>query len=85
VITTHVLLWSQRQNALHIEETELMLSSNRAAYRENRSMDYVPLWFGTLAQCQTTALNLHGTMSKRAHETQDESNPGKPVNEATPA
>lgn len=66
--TSHVLLWSQRQNALHVEETEAMLSANRKAYRENRPMDYVAMCFGTLEQCQTTANNLHGTLTARACE-----------------
>jgi hypothetical protein len=63
---THVLLWSQRQNALHIEEIEARLSANRLAYRENSPTDYIPLMFGTSDQCQGTANNLHGTMASRA-------------------
>jgi hypothetical protein len=63
---THVLLWSQRQNALHIETVEQMLSANRAAYRESRPMDYVPLWLGTREQCEGTANNLQGTLAERA-------------------
>lgn len=63
---THVLLWSQRQNALHIEEVQEMLAKNREAYRENRPTDYVPVWMGSLEQCQSTANNLHGTLASRA-------------------
>lgn len=38
-----VLLWSQSQNALHVEPVEDMLSSNRQAYSEDRRTDYVPV------------------------------------------
>jgi hypothetical protein len=63
---THVLLWSQRQNALHIEEVQQMLVSNRVAYRENWPTDYVALWMGSLEQCQATASNLQGTLAARS-------------------
>jgi hypothetical protein len=64
--TSHMLLWSQRQNALRIEKTEAFLSANRLAYRDNSPVDAVPLMFGTAEQCQGTANNLHGTMAGRA-------------------
>lgn len=62
----HVLLWSQRQNALHIEPAGQMLSSNRQAYREDRPCDFVVVWQGSLAECEVTAENMRGTLEARA-------------------
>ncbi|MDD0814270.1 hypothetical protein PSQ39_06470 [Curvibacter sp. HBC28] len=63
----HVLLWSQSQCALHIEPVSEMLSSNRRAYAENRTMDYVPIFFGTDEKCHEIGRALRGTMSDRQH------------------
>ncbi|WP_206169509.1 hypothetical protein [Variovorax guangxiensis] len=41
-----VLLWSQRQNAFHIEPLARMLDANRKAFAEDRSSDYVVLELG---------------------------------------
>jgi len=41
-----VLLWSQSQNALHVETVDDMLTANRKAYSEDRRMDYVPVCIG---------------------------------------
>jgi hypothetical protein len=61
----HALLWSRRQNALHVEPVERMLASNRDAYRDNRPVDYVVLIIGSLELCQTTGENLRGTLRAR--------------------
>jgi hypothetical protein len=62
----HVLLWSRRQNGLHIEPVDRMLTANRAAYREDRPTDYVVLFIGPIEQCEVTADNLRGTLADRA-------------------
>lgn len=54
-MTTHALLWSQKQNALHIETVEQMLSNGRRAYAENRASDYIPLLIASLADVQAAA------------------------------
>jgi len=41
-----VLLWSQSQNALHIERLRDTLKSSRDAFADDRQMDYVPLYVG---------------------------------------
>lgn len=42
-----VLLWSQSQNALHIERVNDMQRSNLDAFSGDRRMDYVPLQIGS--------------------------------------
>lgn len=63
--TTHALLWSQSQCALHIEPIAVMLSSNRDAYAENRRTDYVPIYFGSDDDCHDAARAMRNTMSER--------------------
>lgn len=41
-----VLLWSQSQNAVHVERLEDCLSSNRLAYQDNRRSDCIPIFIG---------------------------------------
>jgi hypothetical protein len=60
-----VLLWSMKQNAIHIEPLEKMLSSNRLAYRENRSSDYIPLYVGERAHVDAAAGFCHATLTER--------------------
>lgn len=62
------LLWSQSQNALHIETLEQMASSNRKAYQENRRCDYVPIYIGERAHIDAAAGFCHQTLFKRAEE-----------------
>jgi hypothetical protein len=47
--TVWALLWSQSQNALHVERLTDMQQTNVDAFRENRRMDYVPLFIGSRA------------------------------------
>lgn len=63
-----VLLWSQSQCALHIEPVSAMLRSNRRAYREDRRMDYVPIFIGPDEACRTVADAVRETMTKRQRE-----------------
>lgn len=60
-----VLLWSQSQNALHIEPLERMLSSNRDAYKEDRRSDYVPLYIGERSHVDAASAYCHGTLAER--------------------
>lgn len=65
-MTTHVLQWSQRHNAMLVEPLALALSNNRAAYGDNRPTNYVPLLIGTLEQCQATADSIQRTLAARS-------------------
>lgn len=62
---SHVLLWSQSQDALHIESVADMLSANGSAFAANRPMDYVPLAFGTDDECHAGANKVRAIMEKR--------------------
>lgn len=67
---TWVLLWSQSQNALHVEQVEDMLRSNRRAYTENRRMDYVPLVFGSREEIDSVARSVRPTIHARCEARQ---------------
>lgn len=60
-----VLLWSQRQNALHIETLDTMYTNNRNAYRDNRAGDYRLLLIGTREEVDATAESLRNTIANR--------------------
>ena len=62
---TWVLLWSQRQNALHIEPMDAMLSANRNAYRDNRPGDYRLLFVGDKETVDAAADAMRSTMADR--------------------
>lgn len=62
----YVLLWSQRQNALHIETLEKHTSLNRAAYADNAPGDYRMLLLGTRAEVDATAASIRQTLVQRA-------------------
>jgi hypothetical protein len=61
----HVLLWSQTQNALHIETLAKHASLNRAAYADNTPGDFRLLVVGTRAEVEATAANIRPTMALR--------------------
>jgi hypothetical protein len=63
--STCVLLWSQSQNALHIETIEEMLEANRNALEENRRMDYVPIFIGSDDECHKAATGMRKVMHAR--------------------
>lgn len=63
-----VLLWSQSQNALHVEQVDDMLHSNRQAYADNRRMDYVPLVFGSRAVIDDAARACRPTLVTRCEQ-----------------
>jgi hypothetical protein len=60
-----VLLWSKRQNALHIEPVDRMLSSNRNCYRDDRASDYLPIHIGTREECDAAAEACRSTLAAR--------------------
>lgn len=62
----HVLLWSQRQNALHIEPMDHHLSVNRRAYRDNQGGDYRVLFVGTREEVDEAATALRNTIAGRS-------------------
>lgn len=61
------LLWSQRQNCLHIEPMEHWLSKNRQAYRDQTNLnDYHAIYIGDRATCEATADSVRPTLQARA-------------------
>lgn len=61
-----VLLWSKRQNCLHLEPVAKWLSKNRTAYRDDADLtDYHPLYIGDKATCEQTANAVRGTLRER--------------------
>jgi hypothetical protein len=60
-----VLLWSHKQNALHIEPLSLMFTNNRNAYRDNRGGDYRLLLIGTREEVDATCDSMRSTMANR--------------------
>lgn len=63
------LLWSKRQNCLHIEPVADWLSKNRVAYRDARTlMDYHPIYMGTKDMCHETADSVRSTIAARDKE-----------------
>jgi len=65
-----VVLWSQSQNALHVERLSDMVESNRTAFLENRRMDYVPLGVGSRAEIESIANEVRPTVYARAEESE---------------
>lgn len=63
--STHALLWSQSQCAMHIEPIADMLSSNRQAYTVDQRMDYVPIYFGSADECHQASASVRATMRQR--------------------
>ena len=60
------LLWSQQQNALHVETLAQHCSANRQAYADNRSGDYRMLLVGTRGEVDATAASIRPTLATRA-------------------
>ena len=60
-----VLLWSARQNALHVETLDRMLASNRTACAEGRACDYVVLFIASRAEVEAGAEKLRPTLIER--------------------
>jgi len=60
-----VMLWSQSQNAFHVEPLKHMMNSNRRAYADDRRMDYVPLYVGTRDTCFDLADMARSTLRSR--------------------
>ena len=60
------LLWSQSQNALHIEPVSDLLSKNRVAYTNNADLpDYLPIYIGDKETCRQTAELIRPTLVAR--------------------
>lgn len=60
------LLWSQSQNALHIEPVGDLLSKNRVAYTNNADLtDYQPIYIGDKETCRQTADAVRSTIKAR--------------------
>ena len=60
-----VLLWSGRQNALHVETVDAMLTSNRKACGEGRSTDFVPFFIGEREVVEAAASRLRPILTER--------------------
>lgn len=65
------LLWSQQQNALHIEPLALMLTNNRNAYRDDAVGDFRVLLVGTRSEVEVTAQSLGSTIASRQFNMPD--------------
>lgn len=65
---TWVLLWSQRQNAFHIEPLTRMLDSNRSAFADDRRSDYVVLELGSREAVDAAADGLRPICNARSVE-----------------
>lgn len=65
-MTTHALLWSQRNNALHVETVEAMLSRGRVAYTADRPTHYVPLLIGSWSEVHAAADAARQTLAERS-------------------
>ena len=61
----YVLLWSARQNALHVETLDRMLASNRSACADGRACDYIVLLIGARAEVEAGAEKLRATLIER--------------------
>lgn len=60
------LLWSQSQNALHIEPVGDLLSKNRVAYTNDADLtDYQPIYIGDKETCRQTAELIRPTLVAR--------------------
>lgn len=60
-----VLLWSHKQNALHIEPLEVTLTLNRRAYTENKPGDYRMLFVGYREDVDAAARTCRSTLKGR--------------------
>ena len=60
-----VLLWSQQQNALHIETLERHASLNREAFAADKPGDYRLLLVGTRADADNGAALIRKTLAER--------------------
>ena len=56
MIDHHVLLWSHKQNAFHIETLSSLTKKNVEAFALNRPLnDYHPVYTGTREECDKIA------------------------------
>lgn len=56
MIDHHVLLWSRKQNAFHIETLSSLTKKNVEAFALNRPLnDYHPIYMGTREECDKIA------------------------------
>ena len=62
-----VLEWSQRQNALHIQQIHKTLDFNRKLYVDNKKAanDYRVVHIGSRADCEAMAASCRQTMEAR--------------------
>ena len=61
----YVLLWSQAQNALHVEPLARCITLNRQAYADNKPGDYRLMLIGTRAEVEATAASIRPTLIAR--------------------
>jgi hypothetical protein len=65
---THALQWNCAANTVRVTTVEEMLADNRAAYRENRQPEFVPLLIASRDECVFTAENVKQTLVQREVE-----------------
>ncbi len=62
---TWVLLWSAKQNCLHIETEAVMFRRNRERFAAGHDGDYVPMFSGPRADIDAAAESLRKTIDAR--------------------
>lgn len=62
---SHVLLWSQRDNAMRVLPVEVMLSTNRRAYGDDKPVEYVPIAMGVEGDMYAAAQAVRCTLASR--------------------
>lgn len=61
------LLWSKRQNTLHIEPLAETCKQGARACSENRPCDYIVIFAGTRDECSAIADSVRPTLHARSH------------------
>jgi len=55
---THVLEWSQKQNAMHIHPVAVAIEKNLQLFFANRSSDFIVLYTGNRSECNRVKVTL---------------------------
>lgn len=62
------LVWSHQDNAVKVETLEAVLSSARAAYKDNQPAAFVPLYVGEKGHVEAAAVHCCSTLLGRTFE-----------------
>jgi hypothetical protein len=64
-MTRHALCWDRHNNEMTVMPEDLMLSGNRAAYRDDLPGGFVPVHIGTLKECEEARELCRPTLAAR--------------------